>query len=316
MKQNDSKATRAKRPIEIEAAVRWTFIDEMPKKNISAAEGIWNKIEDNQHHGGIDPGHGAAMRYAHHGLPHPDAETICNAVRHLQPKAIDWAASINAIAGDLAALVRINDLSRRPPQDKRTKVGWGKAGDRALKGMFGHGAEKPLPDRRRDMLLVETFRPDVLVESHAKMNNRPDWWDDTPRPTKIIAAHRGLPKLDGTCEGKDRYSLGASCPLQYVPSPEAVIRARGEYAVWWEALCELADTLDLVDHVLLPPSAPAAPWFGDVENTGNVMNNASVGDMLHLPLTPARGRMLSPFRRRVAGPVHHIVRDGNPVTAS
>lgn len=316
MKQSDSKATRVKQPIEVEAAVRWTFIDEMPKKNISAAEGIWNKIEDNQHHGGIDRGYGAAQRYAHHGLPHPDAETIAKAVEQLQPKAIDWAASIDAISPDLKALVRINDLTHRPPQERPTKAGWGPAGDRALRGMFGPGAERPQPDRRRDMLLVETFRPDVLVASHARMGNRPDWWDETPQPTKIIASKGQHVKVDGNCEGKNRYSLGASCPLQYSPSPEAIIRARAEYAVWWEALSDLVETLDLVDHILLPPSAPAAPWFGEKENTGQVFTAPNDGPVLHLPLKPARGRMLSPFRRQAAGPVHHLVQNGSAVAAS
>lgn len=316
MKQKDSNATRVKLAVEVEAFVRWTFRDEMPKRNISAAEGIWNRIEDNRHHGGIDPGHGAAQRYAHHGLPHPDAEVMFKAVEQLQPKAIDWAASIDAIAPDLKALVRINDLTRPPSMAKQTNVGWGRAGDRALRGMFGPGAEKPLPDRRRDMLLVETFRPDVLVASHAQMANRPTSWDETPWPMKIMADKGKHAKVDGNCEGKNKYSLGSSCPLQYLPSAESVIRARAEYCVWWEGLNDLVETLELVDHILLPPSAPALPWFGETDEVGKVIVRPSDGATLHLPLTPTRGRMLSPFRRRAAGPVHHLVKDGNAVTAT
>jgi hypothetical protein len=134
----------AKVEMDIEMLLRWAYRDELSKRAVSAAEGIWDRIQDNQHHGGIDrTHHGAGQRYAHFGLPDPDAERIERAVTTLDEQIIDWPQSIDAIAGDLGGLITINDVAPSTAPKRVPRAGWGKAGDRALKGMFGPGAERP-----------------------------------------------------------------------------------------------------------------------------------------------------------------------------
>src|ERR1700731_122091 len=95
--------------MDIELLLRWAYVDELSKRQSSAAEGIWDKIQDSSNHGGIDSGRGAAQRYAHFGLPDPDAERIERAVSGLGETVIDWKQHFDAIAGDLAGLITIND---------------------------------------------------------------------------------------------------------------------------------------------------------------------------------------------------------------
>ena len=103
-----------KKPVEIETLLRWAFVDELSKRITSSAEGIWDHIEEIGQRGGIDPGHGAAQRYPHFGLPHPDAEKIELAVSALPNLIIDWKESREALMGDLFATSCWSALCARP----------------------------------------------------------------------------------------------------------------------------------------------------------------------------------------------------------
>lgn len=315
MKQADSKATRVKRPIDVEMALRWAWRDELSKRSTSAAESIWDRIEDFGRHGGIDvdDSRASSQRYAHIGEPDPDAIALEQAVAKLEPVVVDWGQSLAPIAGPLAGLVSINDFKRHQP--RTPKAGWGKAGDRALRGWFGPGGERPLKDRPRDIMMVGTFHPKTLVTVHAAGASRPSWSDEDPRPVRVLSTNGKNAKVEGRCEGRDRYSAGSHCPLDWLPSPTSVILSRADYVVWWEALNTIAETVQLERITLLAPRAPPLPWFDDAEPAGDVLAGSSGAEMLHLPLAPTRSRLLAPFRRPSAGPVHHLVKDGNPVTA-
>ncbi len=91
----------------------------------------------------------------------------------------------------------------------------------------------------------------------------------------------------------------------------SVIMGRANYAVWWQALDQIARTVELSKFTLLPPSAAAAPWLGDVDNVGEVIHVPPGAPLVHLPLVPERGRMLSPFRRKPAGPVRYPLDEAN-----
>ena len=316
MKQNDSNDTRVKRPMDVEIALRWMARDELSKRATSAAESIWDRIEDLGRHGGIDVDDSkvSSQRYGHIGEPDSDAVALEQAVAKLDPVVIDWSQSLAAIAGPLAGLVSVNDFRRHQP--RTPKAGWGKAGDRALRGWFGPGGERPQRDRPRDVMMVGTFHPKTLITVHAAGASRPPWSDEDPKPVRVLSTNGRNPKVEGRCEARDRYSSGAYCPLDWLPSPTSVILSRADYVVWWEALSSIAETVQLERIELLPPRAPAMPWFDSSEEGGQVLPTSSGAEMLHLPLSPARGRMLSPFRRSTGGPVHHLVKDGKAVTAS
>jgi hypothetical protein len=155
MKQTASKAASVKREIDIENALRWAWRDELSKRQTSAAEAVWDRIDDYGRHGGVDVDGGGGQQRYDFGVPDPDAEALERAVAELEPVVIDWAQSIEAIAGSLAGLVDINDFKRQQPREP--KAGWGKAGDRALRGWFGPGDERPVRDCARSMLMVGTF---------------------------------------------------------------------------------------------------------------------------------------------------------------
>lgn len=252
-----------KKPVEIEKLLRWAFVDELSKRLTSSAEGIWDHIEEIGQRGGIDPGHGAAQRYPHFGLPHPDAEKIELAVSNLPNLIIDWKESGEALMGDMLALFN-----------------------------------------KRDVLLVRTLLTGALVAMHAKMSTRPDWREDAPQP-HWIAAERGAnrPKVIGECKGKDRYTHGSYCPLVYEPSPISIAETRADYACWHRGLVLLAESLELQEHVALPPAAPARPWAGEREPARRIFGIGERRERQQpLPLKPQR-----PFAR--AAPRRKIITD-------
>lgn len=315
-KQKGSNATPVKREIDVELALRWGWRDELSKRQTSAAEAVWDRIDDFGRHGGIDVDGGGGVQRYDFGVPDPDAETLERAVAALEPVVIDWSQSIDIIAGPLAGLVNINDL-RRKPQPRAPKAGWGKAGDRALRGWFGPGGERPLRDKPRNILAVRTFNPKVLVTVHAAAANRPDWRADEPRPGRIMSTNgRDVLVEGGRCEAKNRYSAGSFCPLAWDPLPMTIIDARADYLVWHDALHRLAATVELDRFVLLPPRAPATPWLGGEGDDGQVIHVPPDAPLTHLPLAPTRDRTLAPKRRPNAGPVYHLMENGKMVEAS
>jgi len=78
-----------KHEVEIEALLHWAFRDELPKRITSSAEGIWDRIESGQA-GVAQDHHHSAQRYAHFGLPHPDAERLEIAVEALPDVVVAW----------------------------------------------------------------------------------------------------------------------------------------------------------------------------------------------------------------------------------
>lgn len=291
--------------MDIEMLLRWAFRDELSKRAISAAEGIWDRIQDNQHHGGIDRSHhGAGQRYAAIGLPDPDAERIERAVAALDEQIIDWKASMEAIAGDLGGLVSINDLAPSSAPKRVPRTGWGAAGDRALKGMFGAGAERAFQDKPRDVLMVAGIRTDVLVAMHAIRGSRPDWYEEQPQP-KRVQAERGVnAKIIGECRGKDLYTLGSYCPLRYDPSPMTIVHSRADYSAWHRGLVTLSQTLQLEKFVALTPKASSMPWVDEPKTDARVLPG-NIEQSTTLPLSPSRGRSRSPLRRARSSEVRY-----------
>ena len=130
--------------MDVEQLLRWAYVDELSKQQLSAAEAVWDGIFDFANHGGIDDDNHAMQRYAHIGEPHPDARCIERAVAALPETVIDWDAHFDLLAGDLAGLVSINDLRpRRIDPAPKTRTGWGAAGDKALKAFFGEKGAVP-----------------------------------------------------------------------------------------------------------------------------------------------------------------------------
>jgi hypothetical protein len=273
---------------DIEALLQWTYLDELPKRKTSSAEGIWDRLSQYGSLGGInpDPGHGAAQRYPHFGLPHKDAELIEAAVNVLADTVIDWRQHYELLAADLAPLVSINDARAADTRmaAARSKASFDPAGD-------GRGTSTRV-DRPRDVILVNTIRTEALVYLHAVKGTRPAGWRVTDmRPVPTVAERGGQTKIIGICKGKSSYTSGSYCPLRWDPSPLKIVLARARYFAWHQALCRLVAVLNLTEHEAMAPAANSAPWI-DGEIAAALF--AQPPDRSSpLPLKP---------RRRAAGP--------------
>lgn len=299
--------------IDIETLLHWAYRDELSKRQLSSAEGIWDRIAEDGQRGGIDPGHGAAQRYSHFGLPDPDAERIECAVAGLEDLIIDWPRSFDAIAAELSALISVNDMAKRETPVRTSEGSWGKAGAKALKAWWGAEGSKPQLDRPRDVLMLGGLRTGALVTMHAIKGSRPDWNEASPKPSMVPALKGPNAMIEGECRGRNLYSIGSYCPLKWFPSPMSIVTSRAEYVAWHFGMTKLAQSLELVKFIALPPKAAATPWLEDDEPMAGIIpvvptqaNQVSAWGTL--PLAPARGRKGPPLRSQKAGPVRIINR--------
>ncbi len=278
---------RQRRQLEVEALLQWAYRDELPKKYMSSAEGIWASIEELGHNGGIDPGHGAAQRYPHYGLPHPDAIDIEKAVSAIPDYPLDWQSEAEVLLGPLVALIMPAKAPQTPAQ-RFSVASWG----------YGPAKVRERLEPPRGVL-APILRPAALVAMHSKMGSRPNWFDDIPIVLPVSAVRGPNAAIVGQCWAKNVYSPGSYCPIEWSPSPITIAEDRADYLAWHRALQHLAATLELAGHVVLPPTAPEFPWR-DREQLPVIINLVRP-KMSRLPLHPQRPTMGPPPRPPKAG---------------
>lgn len=240
--------------LDIEDALGWAFRDELPKGcrdrggYTGPREPLSLMARMAAHGGSVDnwsrePGFPVAM-----GEPHPDAREIGRRVAALR----DWTPPplpAAWLAPDFAGLgIDEADMLRRAlPSVQTIVVTSAKLRRRPL---FDPA---PMPGRRiLSNGRAAVLEPDYVIQT--TVDGR-DIGRDTVRPAAQIRA--GV------------YRPGAYCPLVYDPDPAAVALERAEYAVWHAALVALAAQLAgglLRSLSILPPSAPARPWAGEVDS--------------------------------------------------
>lgn len=294
-----------KREVDCEHLLIWAYRDELSKRHTSSAEGIWDRIGESAQTGiNRDPGHGAAQRYSHFGLPDADAERIEIAVSSLEDMVIDWCKSFRSIAAELSELISINDITVNSKPSRVPKSTWGSAGDRALKAWWGDRGAAPIHDRPRDILMVGGLRTSALVTMHAVKGSRPEWMEESPRPLAMPSSRGAGSEIVGECRGKNLYTLGSYCPLRWDPSPLSIIMSRAEYVAWHYGLGKLSETLELEKFIVLPPTAPSTPWLDGRELPRRVFKTG-LKPMKTLPLAPTRGRKGPPMPSPKASPVRY-----------
>ncbi len=246
--------------IEIETLLVWAFREELPKRQLSAQEMCWESIAISGPFGPIDEGI-SIQRYAYVGEPHPDARIIEKAVEALPLVVIDWAESLDAIMGDLAGLVSINDLRRQDRADRATTSGWTLGKGRHETARNAPASHDLRGRSARDVLLPGSIQVGELIVTHARQGTRPRWYPHSPtcHPTPSRDPSKAL--LVGQSGGRNLYSIGSHCPLTWRPSPISIAKARADYIGWWRGLSMLVDTLSLNDHKALPPISAQLPWF-------------------------------------------------------
>jgi hypothetical protein len=286
--------------VDIEQLLTWAYVDELPKRKISSAEGIWDGIAEYGQRGGIDVGHSAAQRYPHFGLPHPDAEEIERAVAALGIISIE--EDFDLVVGDLRALVTVNDFKPRP-----RILGGGKTVPGG--GYYEEGTMPPMiaslaANRPRDVLVMRSINVAALVTQHAVMGTRPKWKDGNPLPYQI-PARRG-PMIIGECRGRNLYTAGSYCPLRWAPSPVEIVLGRADYHLWRRGLVSLAQTLELKEHIALMPKASPAPWLTPEEKM-RVLSSYPIARQKPLPLAPQRKRTGSPPKKPKNSKVRSLI---------
>jgi hypothetical protein len=247
-------------------------------------------------------------------LPDPDAERIEKAVSALEDLVIDWPNSFETIAGELSGLITVNDMVQPLVRSRTPRAGWGVAGTKAMKAWWGPEGAKPIRDRPRDVLMVAGLRTAALVTMHAVKGTRPDWIEESPHPLPTPAVKGPNAMVLGKCEGKNRYSLGASCPLRWSPSPLSIVSSRAEYVAWHHGLTLLALTLHTEKFEALPPKASQTPWLHGDEPVARIkpvmpVPGNDVSAWGTLPLAPQRDRKAAPIQTRKAGPVRYPLRE-------
>ena len=272
-----------KRARRIEDLLSWAYLEELPKgRSLSDTEAVWQRLEQYGSIGGVDIDHSSLLRMPD-GEPHPDAVVIGKAVTALGKVSI--AEHIDIIAGELHALVDINDFRPRP----KIKV----PGKTSAAGYYDADGAPPLIGKRRDVLALSTINITAMVVHHAVLGTAPEWSGGQPQPFPI-ASRRGA-MIVGECRAKNYYTTGTYCPVEWRPSPLQIILSRADYHLWHRALCGLAETLNLSEHEALPPEASPAPWI-EVEKKHRVFSYV-IGPQDFLPLKPQRERAGPPLRK-------------------
>lgn len=249
---------QAKRVLDIEDVLRWAYRDELPKA-IRSGPGLRADLARLAYPSaspmfamvavGVpvdtfarEPGFPVAV-----GGPHPDALIVRNAVETLIRMDDHTFEGEPGLAPDMSGF----------GIDERAVLA-------TAAGVMGHlivkcaklGSRPSLPDLPEcGAVQTSNGKPRVLAPrlvADEYLGGR----TGTRKMLAPVTAMRG-----------NTYEAGAHCPVVWEPSPQAVVRDRAEYAVWWAALDFLARELrgKLSSISVLSPSAPQRPWAGDRE---------------------------------------------------
>lgn len=254
-----------KRKLDIEAALRWCFRDEIPKRGSigSPIGSSWHLVTKVGQHGTMiddpmsEPGFPAAL-----GDPHPDALAIEEAVKGLgaileaeldddslmtglEGFSIDATALVERAMRSLPALVSIHArLGNRPS-----------CGGLPSFTTFKENGNVVI--LRSEPYFVPT-KWATSIDKRGRRSEKAVEYAELSSEVRVSRIRTGV------------YPEGSYCALMWEPSPESIVRDRAEYAAWWAALDyltdELAGRLDTITVTSL--TAPQRPWLG--ETTGLV----------------------------------------------
>lgn len=259
-----------KRKMDVEAALRFAYRDELPKRGnaqATAAGGQWDRIlkfgtyGTHLDEGWAEPGHPPAL-----GDPHPDALRIEQAVRGLagisgeldpeplmvglQGFGLDAVGAIGRAMQNISALVAIHArLGKRPD-----------AGGYPVAEPLKH-AHGQVVLKRSEPRFVPVRWERVLDAKGRAIGEKAVEFVEMDQAVKVQKIRSGL------------YPAGTFCTLVWHPSPAHVLLERAEYAVWWAALDLLAGELVLDTIEVAPMRAPQSPWLGEVEAVPTVHVN-------------------------------------------
>lgn len=254
----------AKRRLDIEALLRWAYLEELPKvPRLNAApagfRGAWDKVaqalEELSLAGLDDNRYGVVPDFSAQSLPHADALLVHEAVERLDLCALDLPA-------DWSPLSDLGDID-------------GHAGNVAGDALAA------LTTVDRDGVRHLRRTPRRLVMRHALLGGCPDWQIDPPE-VKFVSEFgkakwfvREVVTVEGPCgpvpteievdgfDHKRRIPKPDAYRKTFLePDPTAGCVGRGEYEVWRAALDVLFEDLRgmLTDIEVMRCPRPWRPW--------------------------------------------------------
>jgi len=262
-------AVSAKRFLDIEAALRWAYRDELPKRQHGGrydtrklTAGSMSRLaaaDDERPADQREPGFPAAL-----GDPHPDSIIIESAVKHLG----DWtgyrfgADRMDALTSDLplaidpavVAIEAIAAMSGTVTINARmaTRPKW--------------SSDKPTarwtvgPNGKPKVLLDEIFVQ--VIDGRGRV-----FYEPAREP---LAPDAIFYRETIACRSirKDLYREGAYCPILWRPDPVRLLSERAEHCAWHVALEILSAELEgqLGALAVLSPAAAWAPWLSSHED--------------------------------------------------
>lgn len=271
----------ARKPIDIEALLKWAYCEELPKAverqggPLALAIGRgWAKVESYlQLLTVIDVNrYGVVPDVGQDGEPHPDAVEVYLAVCALEALDLDLP--------DAAEWQAYDDLGDLGPEGLASA-------SKALASMVMIDAD----GRRR---LKRT--PRRLVEKHAILGGHPDW--ECEQPERRFVKERGKDKwfrtimvdqadgtkreveVEGYDQGRQRPFVDAYRKMELSPDPTEALVYRAEYEVWRAALDVLIEDLAdvLTAHRLTPSVRTWRPWeAGERAREPRVLADLSTG---------------------------------------
>lgn len=291
--------------MDIEALLRWAFVDELPKEaSSSTLTGIgyvsaWGGIErygelltmidaPANRWGVVPSGAGSD--------PHPDAVAIGDAVR------------------------RLDDIEVAPPE------GWDPLCDLATPDLGAQGLAMLRACAAGAYERITTLDADGrtrvvrfglfdLVRRCAILGRPPAWEADAPRVVSIkgdrgrerwfrratLTGADGIPyevELDGYDARRKRPHPDAYRKFRLEPDPLDAAVARAEYEVWHAALALLVVDLDgrLADHRATGPARAERPWMGPAQDAARILPD--IGSVARRAAGVAGERFEASGRRR------------------
>lgn len=208
---------------------------------------------------------------AAHDWPQPMVRRVAQARPATQAVAIEhllvWTYRRQRAHTGMIGADELQQLARaeRITEDGRSIDGCAAIAERAALGVDkvdggGYRLNRVHPDAETVHERVERLSGAKrgLVIRHALADTTPPWSAHRSRLVPVING-KGKPKVVRTKHDQPWY-----CPVTWDVAPESVMAANADYALWHEALVDLAHTLAepglLVAHTVAPPLAVAAPW--------------------------------------------------------
>lgn len=293
---------RPKKTIDIEALLKWTYLQELPKRpklnGPSEVDSAWRKvgewIEELSLAGCDENSYGVVCDFAASSWPHDDAYIVHEAVGWLDSLELglpdDWSPIDDL--GDLGALgkgcvARAIDILTIADS----------SGVRRLKGS-----------------------PRRLVFKHAILGGCPDWEADAPEK-KFMQKHGmtrwfrkiwvnqeaafGDVRVEREIDGFDRklrIPYADAYPKEYLdPDPIDSVIGRAEYEIWHSALAFLVDELQgaLGDFAPVMTKRPERPWESGVSRKSFIWPDLSERATKRVERTPRRSFDIPSARKRL-----------------